>query len=178
MILGLDISTSIVGITVLDNKGQLKVCQSIDLRNKKLFTDLLSKADEMNHKLNNLQSQYNVNHIFIEEPFMFFSSGKSTAKTMAVLQNFNGIISWLCFRIFGLKPQYVSANQARKICGIKVPRGENSKKVVLQFVLDNVKDFSVEYTKHGNPRPGEADRADSWVVAKAGYDICIAKNLK
>ena len=178
MILGLDISTSIVGVTILDKDGKSLLCESIDLRNKKLFTDLLSKADEMNHQLNNLQSQYSVKHIFIEEPFMFFNSGKSTAKTMAVLQNFNGIISWLCFRVFGLKPQYVSANQARKICGIKIPRGENSKKVVLQFVLDNVHGFSVEYTKHGNPRPGESDRADSWVVAKAGHNLCTVKNLK
>jgi len=36
-------------------------------------------------------------------------------------------------------------------------------------VLDNVDSFDVEYTKHGNPKPGVFDRADSWIIAKAGY---------
>ena len=34
----------------------------------------------------------------------------------------------------------------------------------------------VEYTKHGNPKPGVMDKSDSWVIAKAGFIICTAKN--
>ena len=37
------------------------------------------------------------------------------------------------------------------------------------FLLDNEPSFSVEYTKHGNPKPGSYDRADSLVIAKAGH---------
>ena len=37
------------------------------------------------------------------------------------------------------------------------------------FLLDNIDDLSVEYTKYGNPKPGSYDRADSYVIAKAGW---------
>ena len=35
MILGLDISTSIVGATILGNEGEVVYCEASDLRNKK-----------------------------------------------------------------------------------------------------------------------------------------------
>jgi len=33
------------------------------------------------------------------------------------------------------------------------------------------KDFIVEYTKYGNPKPGTDDKADSVVIARAGLLI-------
>ena len=77
-------------------------------------------------------------------------------------------MSWVCYNLFDIEPQYLKAQEARKLCGIKVPRGQKAKKVVMDFILDNVPDFDVVYTRQGNPRPGYADRADSYVVAKAG----------
>ena len=44
-----------------------------------------------------------------------------------------------------------------------------AKEVVLNFVLDNEDNFVVEYTKQGNPKPGSYDRADSYIIAKAGW---------
>ena len=71
--------------------------------------------------------------------------------------------------MFGGEPNYVGASSARKAVGIKVPRGQKAKVVVMNFVLDNVGDFDVEYTRYGNPKAGYADRADSYVVARAGW---------
>ena len=39
----------------------------------------------------------------------------------------------------------------------------------MQFIIDNVPAFEVQYTRHGNPKPGYGDRADSYVIAKAGW---------
>ena len=55
------------------------------------------------------------------------------------------------------------------MCGIKIPRGTKAKQVVLNFVIETEKDFVVEYTRHGNPKPNTYDRADSYVVAKAAF---------
>ena len=93
---------------------------------------------------------------------------------MASLQRFNGIISWICYDIFGMDlftgaPNYITASQARKACGIKVKRGEKAKKVVMKWLLDNEDGFSVEYTKKGNPKPKYYDIADTIVIAKAGH---------
>ena len=47
-----------------------------------------------------------------------------------------------------------------------------AKKVVIQYVLDNVPDVNILYTKHGNPKPDCFDKADSWVIAQAGWLQC------
>ena len=71
--------------------------------------------------------------------------------------------------VIAIEPEYLAATSARKTCGIKVPRGTKAKQVVLKYVLDNVPEVVVEYTKHGNPTPGSYDRADSYIIAKAGW---------
>ena len=110
-------------------------------------------------------------HIYIEQPFTFFNSGGSSAKTMAVLQKFNGIVSWLVYEMFEIEPKYVTAMEARKLCGIKVPRGQKAKQVVLEHLLDSEQAFKIEYTNRGNPKPESYDRADAIIVAKAGYKL-------
>ena len=63
----------------------------------------------------------------------------------------------------------IAAVSARKRIGIKISKGENAKQKSLEFILDQVPSFVVEYTKSGNVRPGYMDRSDSCVIAKAGY---------
>jgi hypothetical protein len=187
MILGLDISTSITGVAVVAD-GQIVYYSSIDLRKHK---DVFSKAVEMKEKIMDLFEMYQCNndtklrfancaefpieHIFIEQPFTFFNSGGSSAKTMAVLQKFNGIVSWMIYELFEIKPEYIGATQARKLCGIKVPRGQKAKKVVLEHLLETEKAFKIEYTIHGNPKPESYDRADAIIIAKAGHEILQKK---
>ena len=50
MILGLDVSTSITGATILDKKGNIVLCQAWDLRNKKNYKDVIDKAEAMRLK--------------------------------------------------------------------------------------------------------------------------------
>ena len=167
MILALDVSTSITGYTILDYEGKLIRCAAWDMRNKKKFTDHFSKAQHIKDEILSIKAQIPIEHVCIEQPFMFFNSGGSSAKTMATLQRFNGIISWICCEAFGSPPSYLTAGEARKLCGIKVPRGEKAKKVIMQWVLDNESDFNVEYTAKGNPKPHFFDMADSLVLARA-----------
>jgi len=65
----------------------------------------------------------------------------------------------------------VAASSARKLAGVEVKRGENAKQKVLQFVLDNYPQITIEYTKHGNPKPGTLDMCDSIIIALAGDKI-------
>tara|TARA_R100000808_G_C2150155_1_gene158786 strand:- start:2604 stop:3131 length:528 start_codon:yes stop_codon:yes gene_type:complete len=174
MILGLDISTSITGYTVLDDNGNIVVCDHIDLRKQK---DFFQKATTVEAVLVDIKKQHSIKNVYIELPFMFFKSGGSSAITMSVLQRFNGVISWMCYNLFKVTPEYFGATEARKLCGIKVPRGQKAKDVVMKFVLDTEAEFSVEYTRNNNPKAGYADRADSYVIAKAGSTTCKKKNL-
>ena len=168
MILGLDVSTSITGYTILDDEANIIKCDAWDLRNKRFFSDLYNKGSFIKEKLQEIKKEYSISHVYIEEPFVFFRAGGSSAKTMAKLQAFNGIISWLCCDTFGFTPKHVSPAQARKLNGIKVSRGQKAKQVVLDYLLENEESFSIEYTKKGNPKPSSYDKADSLIIAKAG----------
>ena len=180
MILGIDVSTSITGFAVVA-EGELVFYDSIDLRKHK---DVFAKAIAMKEKLLDLFEMYQcyneespgwgeadfpIDNIYIEQPFTFFNSGGSSAKTMAVLQKFNGIVSWMVYELFELQPKYLTAMEARKLCGIKVPRGTKAKQVVLEHLLENETAFKIEYTSHGNPKPESYDRADAIIMAKAGH---------
>lgn len=169
MILGLDISTSITGATILNNSGEIIFCEAWDMRNKKYYPTLFHKGRKVKELLVAIKSQYNVSSISIEQSLQSFRSGFSSAKTLSTLSRFNGIVSWLCYEIFNLEPNYIAATSARKKCGITIPKGSKAKQVVIEYVIDNISDVPITYTKNNNPKPHCYDMADSWVIAKAGW---------
>lgn len=167
MILGLDISTSITGYCIVDTEGEVIRNGAWDLRNKNIYNSEFRKATKIKEELCQLKVQYPIEKIFIEKPFMFFKSGGSSAKTMAILQRFNGVISWITFEIFDKEPIYLTASQARKILNIRITKGQHTKKEVLSWLTENLSNFSVEYTKFGNPKPRYFDIGDATVIALA-----------
>lgn len=172
MILGLDVSTSITGITILDDCGDIVLNEAWDLRKTK---SIFEKAEYVRERLLNAASGLTLENIFIEQSLQSFRSGFSSAATLSLLSRFNGVVSWLCFKELGLEPDFLAATSARKECGITVPRGEKAKKVVIQHIIDNVPDVSISYTRYGNPKAACYDKADSWVIAHAGWLICQKK---
>ena len=167
MIIGLDVSTSIVGVCVLSELGEVIEFDHINL---KKIDNLYSKNTAVNQKLLSLLEKYDnsIKHIVIEKPFEFFNSGSSTAATMSKLQRFNGMVSWAVYYLFEKEPIMVEAKEARKLAGIKVPRGSNAKQIVLEHIQNTEEKFVIERTAKGNPRDYFYDMADAIVVAKAG----------
>ena len=166
MLLGLDISTSITGITILDKEGEILYNDALDTRK---YKSMFVKARTLQEKLKEIKKNYKIKSIYVEKSLQSFRSGFSSAKTLSTLSAFNGIVSWMCYDIFKLTPEYLAATSARKMCGIKIPRGEKAKPVVLNYLLENESKFQVEYTKFGNPKPKYYDMADSIIIAKAGF---------
>ena len=82
MILGLDISTSITGATVLDENGEVLYCQAWDMRNKNKFPDLYTKAKFIKKKLWEIDDDFGIHDVFIEQSLMAFRPGFSSAKTI------------------------------------------------------------------------------------------------
>jgi len=182
MILGIDISTSITGFAVVGD-GQLLHYSSIDLRKHK---GVFAKAEVIKEYIEDLFENYQLDQettggwggsehpiesIYIEQPLHMFMRGRSSAKTLSTLMTFNGVVSWLIYELFEIEPQYISASSARKNAGIKVPRGQKAKEVVLKHLLEHEPAFHIEYTSHGNPKPESYDRADAIVVAMAGHRL-------
>jgi hypothetical protein len=178
MILGVDISTSITGFAVVTD-NVLVYYDSIDLRK---YNGIFEKTIAMKEKLMDIYEMYQLNnedrspgnsdfpieHIYIEQSLHMFMGGKSSAKTLSTLTRFNGVVSWLLFELFEMEPKFIGASTARKTVGIRVPRGEKAKQVVMKYLLDNEPTFKVQYTHKGNPKPESYDRADAIIVARAG----------
>jgi|TARA_R110002020_G_scaffold468811_1_gene693358 Holliday junction resolvasome RuvABC endonuclease subunit len=170
LILGLDISTSITGYSIVDLDGKIIEIGHWDTRNKNKFKDFYEKVAFVKSNLKKID--YPIDYIFIEPALNMFMMGRSSSHTISTLTKFNGIVSWLCYEEFGLKPEYIPAISARKKCGITVKKGEKAKEKVLSFLLDSEPIFRVEYTRNGKPKPHCYDEADSLVIAKAGA-VCL-----
>ena len=175
MILGLDVSTSITGYTLIDG-DKIILNGAWDTRK---YKDFFEKVKHVKAGLEEIYDQFGkkIRAVYIEQSLQTFRSGFSSAKTLSTLSRFNGIVSWLVFDQYKIKPEYLAATSARKLCGIRVPRGQKAKAVVLKFLLDNEPSFVIDYTRNGNPKPESYDKADSLIIAKAGV-ICEARSLK
>ena len=169
MILGLDVSTSRIGWAVVNDKQEL-VDSNFFKTNKN--HSLEERAVEVKENIiDPIMALHDITEIRIEEPFMMFSGGKTTARTMSSLQRFNGMVSLVAHQALGRPATLVGATTARSRCGIKVPRGTKAKQVVMMWCASEYDNFIMEYTRHGNPKPGLDDEADAIIVALSHFDL-------
>ena len=186
--IGLDISTSIIGICFLDKDSKLIDLDSINLKKIKCIFKK-SEATKLAFKdyLNKYSYEENI-VIFIEEAFQSFSSGFSSAKTLSQLNRFNGIVSYLSNQIYNSVPLYVNVNSARKSLQIKINKKLelNTKEQVFKWVRENIEkniDWPEKILKRG-PNKGLVkfdescyDMSDAYVICKAGFILNGQQNL-
>ena len=166
IILGLDISSSRIGYCLINEKEELLLVDEIKLKSSQ---SLEERADIFKDTMKIIKEHSEIEYVFIEQPFIAFSGGKTTAATMAKLQRFNGMCSYVVHDLFGHTPTLIQANKARGLVGLKIKRGSKTKLKVIEWVSEKYpKKFIVEYTRHGNPKPGTDDKADAMVIANAG----------
>lgn len=191
MILGCDISTSISGYTVINDKGEIVYNESVDTRRVK---DLDEVIDINLKNLEEIINSHKIEHIFVEENLKSFAYQRSNASTLIKLSKLNGIFCYMSYREHGLKPQLLNPNSARSKYGLSIKasmreaklkalmetRGIKKRtaksKVTKEIVLDYIEEqegdsFTYDMTYAGNPKPEAYDRADSLVVARAGEKI-------
>ena len=170
VIFGIDISTSRIGISAVTKDEKLVFADTITFKKKDL--SLEDKAHLFENTLGKIMQIERLHPlaVFVEEPFTAFAGGKTTANTMAKLQRFNGMCCYAIHKsIFNLSAQLLPARTCRSLNEIKIPRGSNTKKLIIDWVSAKYpKDFTYELTRHGNPKPGTDDKADAVVVALAG----------
>ena len=179
MILGLDISTSIVGVAVINpDTKELVVSEHIDLTK---IDSVFSKAELVGAELWQISNAHGIENFFIETALMRFIPGRSRADTIVKLAKFNGIVSWMCYDTFGLKPTYLNVNTARSLYGLSFPRGTKGpqrKRMVVETVIEKEKTaFKYEMARGGkNYKKGTDDRADAVVIARAGEFLLRNEN--
>lgn len=121
MILGLDISTTMVGVALIDQDSRsLLKSEAWDISK---CDSLYEKAELIGSCLYELRSDYDINHVFIETALKKFMPGRSRADTIIKLAKFNGIVSWICFECYDMRPTFINVNTARTLYGLSFPRG-------------------------------------------------------
>ena len=180
MILGLDISTSSTGWSVLDTEGTLVEQSYIRLDKIK---NTMAKATEVSSALESIKEKYDITSIFIEENLQMFRPGLSSAKVLITLARFNGMVTLMSYKVFGIEPEFLNVNAARKLVGLKIDRKDKSKTTkekVLEWVDDELDQSYVwpKRTLKSGPRKGTEvyesgcyDIADAHVIALAGQKL-------
>ena len=174
--IGLDISTSIIGVSLLDSKGTLIDLQNINLKKIKC---LFEKSNFVKEYFIRLTEHYTFEEnicVFIEEAFQSFSKGFSSARTLSQLNKFNGIVSYIIYEHFKVKPAYINVNSARKVLQIKIDKKlKNTKEQVFIWVREQVDYKWPEKIISRGINKGVVkfedscyDMSDAYVISKAG----------
>lgn len=177
LILGLDVSTSVTGVCIInpdiqsDDKGShILHLDRIEFKKCKTLWD---KADltavELSELLKKFPGEYRV---ALEEPLMGFRTGMSSAATITTLMRFNGIVSYISREIFKVDPEYISSSHARKLCGIKMQRtsiaGMSGKEQVFKYMAEHdLQHVQWPLKKNGSAVDWSRDATDSYVIARA-----------
>ena len=167
-ILGLDISSSKIGIALLKD-DKIVISESIKFKSS---MSLEERAIKFEKRMREIDRNYVVFCTYIEQPAMMFRGGKTTAFTMATLQRFNGMCSYIARKVFDYDPILINPRTARSKLGIKTPRGVPNREVK-KCIIEHIEkrfgnQFKYNLTHKGNPQPGTDDRADALVIALAG----------
>jgi hypothetical protein len=191
-LLALDVSTSYVGVTVLDLNvpiiAQGKHIIMMDhIEFKKLHAlTMWTKADHLRDVLVTMSKSFafqGIEHVFIEDAAKRFSPGMSSADTIGTLLRFNGLASYLIHDIFKLDPIYIPVGAARKLCGLQMMQKKNAgnrghKEQTYDLMMaDDLKHITWPNKKSGQPVDWRYDVVDSYVIAKAGYRIHHGSSL-
>lgn len=170
--LGLDVSTSVTGICLIDSSSKILEIDRIEFKG---CSDFWQKADKVKDRLIDIRTR-NVGNfcVALEEPLLGFQKGMSSAATITTLMRFNGIVSYISRDVFGVNPTYIGSAHARKLCGIKMQRttiaGMNGKEQVFKYMSENdLKDVNWPKKKNGKEVDWSRDATDAYVIAKASF---------
>lgn len=179
MVLGLDVSTSITGLVLLDNvvdfdpKKNLVHYEPIEFKG---CTTFWQKCDKIKVQLDQLHKQNpTIEGFFIEEPMKRFAEGFSSAETISILQRFNGIVCYLVRETWKIDPTYINVSSARKAIGVKVTTkakagGRNAKQQTFDHLMSSDLNHITWPTKKRSTNlvDWSKDVVDAYVIARAG----------
>ena len=168
--LGLDISTSCTGWSLIDSSGNFYNMGWFDLSDCKNFYE---KADAIENGLRELPVPKG---IFVEEHVLGFRSGMSSAGVIVTLAKFNAVVCQICWKLWGIQPVSIMVKTARSKVGLKVPKGENAKVHVVAWARTRTPDSAwktriVQVGKRKGQTElvhGSEDAADAFLLVTAG----------
>lgn len=116
VIMGLDVSTACIGVSIVVDNGEdkpkiLKLTHISPKVNKKIkgIEALFLRKDIFENEFLNEVTGYGITDVVIEEPLL----SSNNTNTVATLLRFNGMISESIYRRLGIVPKFISSYDAR-----------------------------------------------------------------
>lgn len=177
-ILGLDLSTTVCGVCILNEKEEIEELSYHNFKNK----EMIDKGPELKTLITSLYNKHSFTHFFIEERLQGFRAGGTNAdalfKTAALNFYCQILISELNIPIVSL-----NVNNARSLAipgfhkFARTLKGTKHKEIIFKLIREKIGNefFPTKEMKSGK-RKGEIvyldeamDMADAYVIAKAGF---------
>lgn len=182
-ILGLDISTKVIGFALFDLSGSellelTHFAPKIKPQPENKIEELLKKADAFKSHLEKYKD-IGIEKIIIEEPLL----NSNNIYTVGTLLRYNTLILKNCYDIIGIIPDFISTYQARKFAfpdlvgkndsGKNVlfggyPKDVDKKHLIWERVNNVCPDIKWLYDKNGKLKKENYDMSDS-VACVIGY---------
>lgn len=163
--IGLDISSSVIGIAIKDENGI-----TLNHINLKKFPDLFEKAK---HIEENFYSYFpsECDEIYVEDYAKKFTAGMSSASTITVLSSINFLMCYLLYRNYESKPKYINVSTARKMLAIKTAsKGatpSEKKRFIFNQMKDRHKDVNWLIKTNGDYHSVNYDMADALIILES-----------
>jgi hypothetical protein len=116
LILGLDVSTKTIGISLFEDRGEhgkllilSHVSPKVKPKPQTKIEELVKKVEIFEEELLQEYRHFNITQVIIEEPLL----QARNLYTVADLLKFNGMISQSVYRILGVIPVFISSYDAR-----------------------------------------------------------------
>ncbi len=175
-ILGLDISTSTIGIAVISD--DYKLIHNEYYKPEKLIKptpveEIKRNIDARTHILK-IAKEYNVDKFAIEE-FIRFMKGGSTASTIIPLALLNRTICTGIVDTFGVYPEIINVLSVRsriKTPGEKAPQKEDVPEVVAKIL--NLEEFPYEFKSKKRNLKGASKKVEEQVKLVENWDMADA----
>jgi len=169
VILGLDISTSVVGYAFVENKKILDM-NFINIKNYDIYKE---KAFHVLTELNKSLYIDKVEKIYVEDNLSGFAGGRTSQQTIIKLAKFNAILCYVIEDTFEIEVKNVNPLTARKqVFGKARVKGVKAKDFVKRQIeeLYDTKKWC-KHTTRGNWDKRNIDAYDGLVMALYGNTV-------
>lgn len=114
MVLGLDISTSKIGYSILPENLDEYVYKKIGFIEPE-GDNIFEKTYYAVNKVKELVDKYNINWCFTENNLLSFAAGRSSANVIVMLVTINSIITYKLKKEWNIKTKRIHPSHARKV---------------------------------------------------------------
>ena len=196
-LIGLDISTKTIGVSLFENTGKLvlltHVTPKIKLSDEISPTEvLIKKVEVFETEFLEKYADYNITKVIIEEPLL----QSNNVNTVATLLRFNGMVCRSVYETLNVVPEFISSYDARKYAFPELmqirttdkegkilsekelkskkpvlfgsyPKNADKKLIIWEKVADREPQIIWLYDKHQNLKKENFDMSDSYTCVLA-----------